>query len=364
MNGQVRRDIVADSRSRYHCGMGFPCHAFSVVIASPSDLADERVAAREAIHDWNDLHAEAEAVALLPLMCETHGTPQSGDRPQAILNKQIVDKADLLIGMFWTKIGTNTGVAESGTVEELNRIVAAGKTAMLYFSKRPIDPNKIDLKQMKKLKAFKDETYQKALVGGFTSPDELRQTLLRDLTRQVREMKAKFGTKADKPDEVPVTAAGREEELSIKTQCYRDGHIRWFFVDLTNWGADLYDLDVSLRGHHPDDTRAFVCPLHVKGPPANPLKRGQSRRFMTANDDRDKWAWDIEQYRIDHIKVVVSSGVREVKSFTADQFASELKAFAMPDPTMPPKPPKPVGKKPPPKVTYMDLPRSAWLDER
>lgn len=56
--------------------------------------------------------------------------------------------------MFWTKIGTSTGAAESGTVEEIDQFVAEGKPALLYFSSRPIDPNKIDLKQHKKLRAF------------------------------------------------------------------------------------------------------------------------------------------------------------------------------------------------------------------
>jgi hypothetical protein len=87
------------------------------------------------------------------------------------------------------KIGTNTGVADSGTVEEINQFVNAGKPAMLYFSSRPVDPNKIDLTQFRKLKTFKTATYEKALTGGFSSVGELRQTLLRDLLRQVREMK-------------------------------------------------------------------------------------------------------------------------------------------------------------------------------
>ena len=115
--------------------------------------------------------------------------PQSGIRPQEAINRQLVHECDVLVGMFWTKIGTNTGVAESGTVEEINQFVAAGKPAMLYFSNRPIDPNKIDLKQHKKLKRFRDATYKKALTGKFSGIDELRQTLLRDLTRQIRELK-------------------------------------------------------------------------------------------------------------------------------------------------------------------------------
>jgi hypothetical protein len=91
--------------------------------------------------------------------------------------------------MFWTRIGTSTGVADSGTVEEIDHFVGAKKPAMLYFSSRPIDPNKIDIKQHKKLKSFKQATYKNALTGGFSTVSELRQILLRDLMKQVREMK-------------------------------------------------------------------------------------------------------------------------------------------------------------------------------
>ncbi len=117
--------------------------------------------------------------------------PQSDIRPQAAINEQLVRDSDIMLGMFWTKVGTTTGVAESGTVEEIDQFVAAAKPAMLYFSRRPIDPNTIDLKQHRKLRSFKAATYKKALTGGFVGLDDLRQTLIRDLLRQVRELKAK-----------------------------------------------------------------------------------------------------------------------------------------------------------------------------
>jgi nucleoside 2-deoxyribosyltransferase len=170
--------------------MSFKSEVLRVFIASPSDLAEERQVATEAVNEWNAQHAVAESVVLLPVKWETHATPQSGVRPQKALNEQLVRGCDILVGMFWTKIGTNTGVAESGTVEEVGQFVAAGKPAMLYFSSRPIDPNKIDLKQHKKLKSFKSTTYKKSLVGNFTGIEELKLKLLRDLMQQVRRLKA------------------------------------------------------------------------------------------------------------------------------------------------------------------------------
>src|ERR1700690_2174410 len=170
--------------------MSFKSETYRVLIASPSDLTEERQVATEAVNEWNAQHAVAERVILLPVKWETHATPQSGVRPQEAINQQLVRRADILVGMFWTRIGTGTGVAESGTVEEIDEFVADGKPALLYFSSRPIDPNKIDLKQHKNLRTFKGTTFKNALTGGFSSVEGLRQTLLRDLMRQVRQLRA------------------------------------------------------------------------------------------------------------------------------------------------------------------------------
>jgi hypothetical protein len=171
--------------------MPYEATILRVLIASPSDLAEEREAATQAIHEWNALHAADDSLVLLPVKWETHATPRAGIRPQQAINEQLVQSADIVVGLFWTKFGTNTGVAESGTAEEIDQIVAAGKPVLLYFSSRPVDPAKIDVKQHQKLKTFKELTYKTALIGGFSNPDQLRQTLAADLLRQVRQLKVR-----------------------------------------------------------------------------------------------------------------------------------------------------------------------------
>lgn len=171
--------------------MPFESQTYRVLIASPSDLAEERQAATDAINEWNAQHAAAESVVLLPIKWETHALPTTGIRPQEAINRQLVRTSDLLIGMFWTRLGKSTGVAESGTVEEIDRFVARRKPAMLYFSDRPVNPTKIDTKQLEQLREFKTETHNKALAGSFASVEELRQALARDLMNQVRALTAK-----------------------------------------------------------------------------------------------------------------------------------------------------------------------------
>src|ERR1700688_559449 len=100
-------------------------------------MPEERQAATEVINEWNALHAAADGVVLLPVAWETHAMPETGVRPQGAINRQLVGVCDHLMGMFWTKYGTNTGAAESGTVEEIAEFVGSNKPAMLYFSRRP-----------------------------------------------------------------------------------------------------------------------------------------------------------------------------------------------------------------------------------
>lgn len=169
--------------------MPFDARVLRVLIASPSDLAEEREVAAAAINEWNGINAAAEGIVLLPIRWETHNRPQSGIRPQQAVNDQIVANSDILVGMFWTRLGTSTGIAESGTVEEIEQFVGSSRPAMLYFSRRPIDPSKIDIEQHKKLADFKQATLANSLTGEFTDLAGLRSTLLRNLTEQVRSLK-------------------------------------------------------------------------------------------------------------------------------------------------------------------------------
>src|SRR3990172_1493833 len=121
--------------------MSIQATVYRVLIASPSDVLSERKAISEVLYAWNALNSVAMNIVLLPVMWETHSAPEMGGRPQEIINKQLVRDCDFLIGTFWTRIGTHTGVAESGTVEEIREFLKAGKPVMLYFSTAPVVPD-------------------------------------------------------------------------------------------------------------------------------------------------------------------------------------------------------------------------------
>ena len=168
--------------------MSYEAKVFRVLIASPSDVAEEREIAVKTIQEWNDLNSSERQIVLLPLRWETHTAPEYGKRPQEVINRQMVDHCDLLIGVFWTRIGSPTGVADSGTLEEIERVASRGKPVMLYFSQAKKDPDEIQLDQLQALRDFKKKTFPKALVENYSSQIEFRDKLAKQIEIQLRTL--------------------------------------------------------------------------------------------------------------------------------------------------------------------------------
>ncbi|MEY9281675.1 hypothetical protein [Bradyrhizobium yuanmingense] len=168
--------------------MSYAATVFHVLIASPSDVPEEREAIAQSLHDWNGLHSFTTKTVLLPVMWESHSAPSMGSRPQEIINKQLVRSCDMLIGAFWTRLGSHTGVEESGTVEEIKWFLKQDKPVMLYFSRAPLDPGRVDTKQLDRLNSFKAEIRGKGLQDDYESVADLKQKLARHLTIVMREI--------------------------------------------------------------------------------------------------------------------------------------------------------------------------------
>lgn len=159
-----------------------------VLIASPGDVQAERKAIPEIIQNWNATHSFEKAAIVEPVKWESHAAPRQGDRPQAIINKQLGEVCDFLIGVFWTRLGQDTGVAASGTVEEIEEFLKANKPVMLYFSNAPVQPESIDQEQYSKLTNFKKEMKSKGLQHHYDDLTHLREQLARHLNGVVNEV--------------------------------------------------------------------------------------------------------------------------------------------------------------------------------
>jgi hypothetical protein len=161
---------------------------YQVFVASPSDVTDEREVATEVIARWDSMHALAFNTVLLPVLWETHATPEMGIRPQEAINKQLLHNCDILVGMFWTRLGTPTGKAESGTVEEIREFIEDGKPVLLYFSSRPGPPADLNSAEYLRVQEFQKWCQENGLYDGYRSLDEFREKLDRHLNSKLRQL--------------------------------------------------------------------------------------------------------------------------------------------------------------------------------
>src|SRR5436305_6584897 len=121
-------------------------------------------------------------IVLLPVMWESHSARSMGDRPQGVINRQVVRACDMLIGSFWTRLGSPTGLEDSGTVEEIKWFLKTSKPVMLYYSNAAIPQDMLDLKQIESLNNFKASIKDKGLQDNYNNGNDLSQKLSRHLT--------------------------------------------------------------------------------------------------------------------------------------------------------------------------------------
>jgi hypothetical protein len=164
-----------------------------VLIASPGDAASARDVVERAVHEWNGHRGDRESIVLRPKRWETDSIPIMGrGDAQSVINSQLVDDADIVFGIFYHRLGTSTPRAVSGTAEEIERSVDAGKFVHLYFSERDL-PYYSDLDQFKALREFRSRLQDRGLVKTFKVESELWAEVSRALDYDIGQLQSISG---------------------------------------------------------------------------------------------------------------------------------------------------------------------------
>jgi hypothetical protein len=184
---------------------------FSVFVASPGDVQEERERLEEIIKELNVSWSRELGIRLDLVRWETHAYPGLAEDPQAVINEQIPQDFDLFVGIMWSRYGKPTGRAGSGTIEEFQKAKQrhdadpSGVKIMFYFKDAPITPSEIDPKQLALVMEFQKSLGQEgALYWKFKDINEFEKLLRLHLTRQVQAFKRSEALK---------TAASLKEEL-------------------------------------------------------------------------------------------------------------------------------------------------------
>jgi len=164
------------------------------MLGCPGDIEDEVDIFFREVQRWNEQHGEEYGVMLLPKHWSTHAHPQLGERAQGIINTQLSDKADILIAIFWSRLGTETGIAPSGTAEEIMRFYESGRPVKLYFSENAnLSPSKIAdrkfVKEFERLSKFRKQSEELGLYDSFKDSSDFSKKLERHLMLEVRSLR-------------------------------------------------------------------------------------------------------------------------------------------------------------------------------
>jgi hypothetical protein len=158
-----------------------------VFVASPGDVASEREILDRVIHELNDTLRSSQAKVELELVRHEMDVRPAAGRPQGSIFKQIGDY-DVLIALMWRRLGTPTGKADSGTIEEYLRAYRSWKRSgkpeiMFYFSRAAAPPptEVRDAWQLLKVVQFRNKIKDRQLIADYDGPAGFEAAVRRHL---------------------------------------------------------------------------------------------------------------------------------------------------------------------------------------
>ena len=201
--------------------MSYQATIYRILLSTPNDIVQEIRVVKESLETWNIINSFTTKKYLELVHWKTHTYPKAGSSPQKIINKQIVNDADIIIALFWTRLGTATEDFESGTVEEIEKAIDSGKSVMVYFSKQPVLIDSVDIDQYNKVKEYLNSLKGRALYSEYSSQEELRELLVRHISQTIIGEEEALPEQRDNPQSI------MQEFYNRVDSTYRKAFIEW-----------------------------------------------------------------------------------------------------------------------------------------
>lgn len=274
--------------------MAYDAHTLVLLLSSPADVTEADLQhVEQVVSVWNfqvgrTMHPRP--LTILPIRWRTHAGAESGGRPQALLNNQLVDHADLAIALFWNRLGTPTGHAQSGSEEEIDRLLSAGKQVGILRCTRPATvTGSADTAEKARLEAWIEDRYKSALVSKYVDAAELGD--------QIRNMLSALADRIRraKPDAVAVgsieAGSGHVDERiwpRIETASGRTGR-EWYLVIDNPLNEPVHEVTIDLENE--DGSRSNFAVRTIPEPAAFrmiPPRQSQRVKLLRAMGSDDE----------------------------------------------------------------------------
>jgi WD40 repeat protein len=196
--------------------VGVPEHVrlVRVVAVSPGDVKGERKRLAAVIEELNRRLAPQRRCRLELWRWETDAYPGLHlEGPQGLIDAGMrIEDADVVVGIFWTRFGTPTSDAGSGTEHELRRAWAAWQArgrpqVMVYFGERKSRPKDAsEAAELQKLLSFREAMPKEQLWWTYTTLVDFERAVREHLTAFVEAPHEPAGP-ATHPAETPAPTA-------------------------------------------------------------------------------------------------------------------------------------------------------------
>lgn len=166
-------------------------------VASPADVDPERQIIVRVAQEWNDLWSGVLGIRLEVLRWETHAYPDAGMDAQHVINSQVGADYDIFLGVMWSRLGTPTQRAPSGTVEEFGRALTSFRVRrspklMFYFKEPPsIGGDELQLDAIREFQ--KKISTEGVLYWTFQTTEQFEALTRIHLVRQVQDWALRNG---------------------------------------------------------------------------------------------------------------------------------------------------------------------------
>jgi len=196
---------------------------YSIFIASPSDLEEERIAIEEVTKELNLTFGLKQNIVIELLKWETHSAPGiSKSHPQNLINEDIGNDYDIFIGLLWKKFGTPTEKAGSGTEEEFLRAFERfdrqndNIQVLFYFKDAlPKSMKEINVSELIKVESFKKTLpHKKLLYWDFDTCENLKNFLRLHIPTRITTIIENSDRASDK-EFIDITSVEEDEDYGL-----------------------------------------------------------------------------------------------------------------------------------------------------
>lgn len=158
-------------------------NSYKIFISSPSDVKNERDIIENVIKSFSI----EKGIDLIPIRWEKDLPTTSGKRAQNVINEELLNQCDLLVGLFCTRFGSPTQEYESGTAEEIEKFINMDRKVILYFLDKSITPSEIDPEELRKIKEFQEKYKEKGIYKRL-KVEGLEEALKKDLAYNINKL--------------------------------------------------------------------------------------------------------------------------------------------------------------------------------